>query len=101
MLLLFSHSSKHTLISNQAPFGTQATEGVEYNIRGVKLFQGVPYDREITGKGDLVMVYDPNADMSTPPYWENGDDPLKETTGQVPAGYEVRVIGVVVIFRRV
>lgn len=91
----------HAKFPNKAYVGTQAIEGQEYNIRGVKLFQGAPYDREVTGNGDSIMVYDPNADMTSPPYWENGDDPSKEETGFVPKGHEVRVIGAVVQFKRV
>lgn len=94
-------STKRTLIFNQTSVRIQAIEGEEYNIRGVILFRETPYDREITGKGDSIMVYDPKTDMSSPPYWENGEDPLKEETGRVPAGYEVRVIGAVVKFKRV
>lgn len=85
---------------NKAALGTDAIEGEIYNIRGAILFRPTPYDREITGKGDSIMVYDPNADMDSPPYWEN-DDPSKEETSPVPAGFEIRVIGAVVIFKRV
>lgn len=46
------------------------------------------------------MVYDPKIKMDTPPYWENGDDPSLEETGNVPAGYRVRVIGATVKFIR-
>lgn len=76
-------------------------EGEEYNIRGAIFFRETPYDREVIGKGESIMVYDPKADMNSPPYWENGGNPLKEETGRVPAGYEVRVIGAVVMFKRV
>lgn len=85
---------------NEASLGTDAIEGEIYNIRGAILFRPTPYDREITGKGDSIMVYDPNADMDSPPSWEN-EDPSKEETGPVPAGFEIRVIGAVVVFKRV
>ncbi|KAJ6019009.1 hypothetical protein N7522_001076 [Penicillium canescens] len=93
-------------MQNNVPVGTQAVEGQEYVIRGAILFQEAPYDREVTGNGDSIMVYDPNADMSSPPYWENGDDPSKEETSLVPARHKVRVIAAVAIaavvkFRRV
>lgn len=90
----------HILIENKAPVGTDAIEGETYNIRGVILFRPTLYDREVTGKGDSIMVYDPNADMDSPPYWEN-DDPSKEEASLVPAGFEIRVIGAVVVFKRV
>lgn len=80
--------------------GTEAIEGQIYNIRGAILFRATPYDRQITAKGESIMVYDPKADMDSPPYWEN-EDPSKEETKPVPGGFEVRVIGAVVVFKRV
>jgi len=53
--------------------------------------------RKITGKGKLIQVYDPKADMSSTPYWEY-DNPSEDATSEVPAGYRVRIIGATVKF---
>jgi len=53
--------------------------------------------RKITGRGKLIQIYDPKADMSSPAYWEH-ENPSEDGTHDVPAGYEVRVIGSTVKF---
>ena len=63
----------------------------------MNLFEAVDYDREITAKGKLIQVYNPKADMSSPPYWEH-ENPSEYGTHDVPAGYEIRVIGATVKF---
>jgi hypothetical protein len=57
----------------------------------------VDRNRKITGRGKLIQVYDPKADMNSPPYWEY-ENLFKDDTSEVPAGYEVRVIGATVKF---
>lgn len=84
---------------NQVSVGTLAIEGEEYNIRGAILFRETQYDREVTGKGESIMIYDPSTDTDS--LWENGEDPEKEETARVPAGCKVRVIGAIVKFKRV
>lgn len=83
-------------MGNKESLRTDATEGEIYDIRGVILFLSAPYNREVTGTGDSIMIYDQRINMSTPPHWEN-QDPSKEETGPVPAGCEIRVIGAVVV----
>lgn len=78
--------------------GAKALEGEEEYIH-VKLFKGVDYDRKIEGKGTSIMIYDPKADMSSPPYWEHNDD-SKDGEKVVPKGFNVRVIGATVKFTR-
>jgi len=90
---------KFTLNLNQVSVGTMAIEGEEYNIRGVILFKETQYDRDVTGKGESIMIYDPSTDTDS--LWENGGDPEKEETARVPAGCKVRVIGAIVKFKRV
>lgn len=79
--------------------GTPAIEGQEYNIRGAILFRETQYDREVTGKGESIMIYDPSTDKES--LWENGEDPEIEERARVPAGCRVRVIGGTVKFKRV
>jgi len=76
--------------------GAKALRGEDEYING-KIFEGVDYSRNIAGKGKLIQVYDPNADMSSPPYWEH-EDPSKNGSSEVPAKYEVRVVGATVKF---
>ena len=76
--------------------GAQALAGKEEYIN-VKLFEAVDHDRKITGRGMNIIIFDPKADMSTPPYWEH-DNTSENATSLVPAGYEVRVIGATVKF---
>jgi hypothetical protein len=78
--------------------GSQALAGKEEYIN-VKLFEAVDHDRKITGKGMSIMVYDPKKDMSTPPYWQHNNT-SQNATGNVPAGFKVRVIGATVRFTR-
>jgi hypothetical protein len=51
----------------------------------------VDYDRKISGRGTLIIVYDPSAAENTPPY-QKRKDATKYTEIPVPAGYEVKVI---------
>jgi len=78
--------------------GAEALSGKEEYI-SVKLFKEVDYKRKVTGRGEQIMVYDPKADMSTPPHWEHNER-SKEATGDVPAGYKVTVINATVRFTR-
>jgi hypothetical protein len=61
------------------------------------LFDGVEYIRNITGKGILIQIYDPAQDMSSPAYWEYEDE-TNYGSHDVPAGYEVRVVGATIKF---
>lgn len=76
--------------------GAKALKGEDEYI-DVNLFEAVNYDRRIHGKGMSIMIYDPKADMNTPPYWEHNDT-SKSDSHDVPAGYKVRVIGATVKF---
>jgi len=76
--------------------GAKALKGDPEYIKG-KLFEGVDRKKKITGKGKLIQVYDPKADMSSPPYWEH-ENPSEEATSELPVGYEVRVVGATVKF---
>lgn len=53
--------------------------------------------RTITGRGTLIQVYDPNADMHSSSYWEH-ESSSEVGSHDVPAGYEVRVLGATVKF---
>ncbi len=53
------------------------------------IFDAVDFERSITGRGTLIMVYNPSA--PTPSYWEHTST-AEDATGRVPAGYEVKVI---------
>jgi hypothetical protein len=57
----------------------------------------VDYARNITGKGKLIQVYDPKKDMNSPAYWEHEDESTY-ASHDVPAGYEIRIVGATVKF---
>jgi len=76
--------------------GAVALSGKEEAIK-VCLFEAVNYDRQITGRGKSIMVYDPKAEENTAPYWEHKNT-SEDKTGKVPAGFKVRVIGATVKF---
>jgi len=76
--------------------GAQALKGVPEYIN-IKLFEAVEYDRKITGRGKLIQVYDPKADLSSPPHWVH-ENPTEDATGDVPRGYKVEVAGATVKF---
>jgi hypothetical protein len=57
----------------------------------------VDHDRKITGRGKSIMIYDPKKEMNTPPFWER-ENISEDDTGDVPAGFKVRVIGAFVTF---
>lgn len=62
-----------------------------------KLFDEVEYPRLIEGKGKLIQIYDPKADMGSPAYWEwEHEDKIGKN--DVPAGYKVRVVGATIKF---
>ncbi|PYI03593.1 hypothetical protein BO78DRAFT_409775 [Aspergillus sclerotiicarbonarius CBS 121057] len=76
--------------------GGMALKGEMEEIK-TKLFDEVEYPRTIIGKGKLIQIYDPKADMRSPAYWEwERED--KEGKYDVPAGYKVRVVGATVKF---
>lgn len=79
--------------------GAKALNGEEEHIH-VKLFKGVDYERMIIGRGESIMIYNPNEAMTSPAYWEHNDD-SKDGEKIVPKGYNVRVIGATVKFTRV
>lgn len=76
--------------------GALALKGEPEYIK-LKLFEGVDHDRNIKGKGKLIQIYDPKADMKSPPYWEYEDE-SEVDAHDVPAGYEVRVVAATVHF---
>jgi hypothetical protein len=65
-------------------------------IKG-KIFEGVNYTRNIWAKGILIQIYDLTKDMISPAYWEYRN---QTTFGDkdVPAGYEIRVVGATISF---
>lgn len=77
--------------------GAKAMRGEFETILNTFIFKGVDHDREITGRGKLIQVYDPTKDMSTAPYWEYEDETISNTR-DVPAGYEVRIVKATVRF---
>jgi hypothetical protein len=77
--------------------GIAAVENHTYEIKGGALFREADYDRIITGKGESIVIFDPNADPRSPAIWENGQDPSVEETAIVPAGCQVSVIAAPVI----
>ncbi|KMP02025.1 hypothetical protein CIRG_02164 [Coccidioides immitis RMSCC 2394] len=76
--------------------GAKALKG-EWEYIKTKLFEEVTYTRNITGKGKLIQIYDPNASMDSPAYWE-WEEEHKVETSDVPAGYKVRVVAATVKF---
>ncbi|EER41763.1 conserved hypothetical protein [Histoplasma capsulatum H143] len=76
--------------------GTTALKG-EWEYIKTKLFEKVDYRRNITGKGKLIQIYDPNANMDSPPYWE-WEDENTVNTSDIPAGHKVRVVAATVKF---
>jgi len=68
--------------------GEKALEGEEEYIPS-HIFDSTNDERSITGRGTLIMVYNPSA--PNPPYWKY-TDPTADDTSRVPAGYEVKVI---------
>jgi len=76
--------------------GAKALNGEAEYIK-TKLFDGVDKNRTITGRGKLIQIYNPKADMSSPPYWVH-EDPSEDATYDVPAGYKVHVVGATVKF---
>ncbi|KAF2199579.1 hypothetical protein GQ43DRAFT_111622 [Delitschia confertaspora ATCC 74209] len=76
--------------------GAKALDGQEEYIAGM-LFDGVDYNRTITGKGKLIQIYDPTKDMSSPAYWEY-ENTVEPQSHDVPAGYKVRVVGATIKF---
>ena len=63
----------------------------------VCLFEMVNYNRQITDKGKLIMIYDSKAEENTAPYWEH-ESIFEEKTGKVPTGFKVHMIGAMVKF---
>jgi hypothetical protein len=61
----------------------------------IKLFKGENYNRKITSRGILIIIYDPKANISSSLYWEHNDN-FKDRETIVPTSYIVRVIGVTV-----
>ena len=55
------------------------------------------YTRQITGRGKLIQVYDPE-DKDSPPYWEH-ENPSENATHDVPAGYKIYVVDATVKFQ--
>jgi hypothetical protein len=51
----------------------------------------VKYERELIGKGTLIIIYNPEASRDEKPYWEY-EDRTTETKYPVLAGFEVKVV---------
>jgi hypothetical protein len=85
------------LIHNHVQVGEQALAGKDEYIN-VKLFDAVGSARTKTGRGMSIIVYDLKADPKSAPSWEHHNT-SEDGTGDVPAGYKVRVIGATVKFK--
>lgn len=70
--------------------GDAALEGKEEYLPS-HLFDPVDHDRWITGKGTLIMVFDPKAAENTSPFWEH-EKTTEEGKSRVPKGFKVKVI---------
>lgn len=90
----FNTCSKLTYGNTQ--IGAKALNGESEYING-KLFEGVDRKRKIKARGKLIQIYDPKADMSSPPYWEY-ENQFEDGESDVPAGYKVRVTGATIKF---
>lgn len=77
--------------------GEVAVEGQEYEIKGGTIFREADYDRQVNGKGKSIYIYQAKDKSKV---WENGSDPEKEETTDVPKYCRVRVIGATVTFTR-
>lgn len=62
-----------------------------------KLFDEVQHPRTIRGKGKLIQIYDPRADMGSAAYWE-WEKENEFAEHDVPPGYKVRVVGGTIAF---
>jgi len=69
--------------------GDMALSGTEEYLN-LWLFDGVDYDRQISGRGDSIIVWDPSQE-NVPAHWERENITSNEDT-DVPAGFVVRVI---------
>lgn len=55
------------------------------------IFDAVNYERRISGKASLIVVFDPSATKDTPPYWVDKNT-TKVDGSRVPPGHEAKVI---------
>lgn len=70
--------------------GEDALNGQEEYILG-HIFDAEKDDRRISGRGTLIMVFDPSAAANVEPYWTHRN--IKEDgESLVPAGFEVKVM---------
>lgn len=76
-------------MSEKAMKSTVQDEPAEY-IRG-RIFDAVDYERTITCRGTLIMVYKPNPAKDDPENWEH-EDPKRVVTRLVPPGFEIKVV---------
>lgn len=72
----------------QDPTSSAHDEPKEY-ILG-RIIDATNYERTITCKGTLIMVYDPKA-RDNPQNWEH-EDTTHVVTRPVPAGFEIKVV---------
>lgn len=84
------------LIQIEIQTGAKALQG-DYEYIKTKLFEAADHKRNIRGKGKLIQIYDPEADMKSPPYWEHEDESNFDTH-DIPAGFKVRVVAATVKF---
>ena len=70
--------------------GEDALDGKEEYIPS-HIFEAANHDRWISGRGTLILIFDPRATDNTPPYWKHNST-TQDSRSQVPAGYEVKVI---------
>ena len=85
------------LTHNYIQTGAKALSGKPEFIYG-KIFEAKNYDRKITGKGKLIMCYDPEADETSAPLWEYENTSIIDEP--VPAGHKVEVLSATVKFTR-
>ena len=76
--------------AHRKQLGTSALEGKEEYLVA-HIFGGVDHDRKITGRGTLIMIFDPKAEDNAPPYWEYTNTEI-ESTNLVPRGFKVKVV---------
>ncbi|PSN60498.1 hypothetical protein BS50DRAFT_200180 [Corynespora cassiicola Philippines] len=73
--------------------GAKALNGEPETIPTTMIFEAAKNARKITAKGKLIQIYKEGA----PTYWEY-ENKETESTKDVPAGYEVRVVNATIWF---
>ena len=74
--------------------GEKALAGIEEYLPS-HLFGAVEFDRSITGRGKLIMIFDPKEEDNTPPLWKH-TSPTGYGTHTIPAGFKIKINDAVV-----